>query len=156
MPTEQHHAHTTEDKWQSGQQSGLGVAHAKAFDDSWQEEGNSIARCVHTEINQSGEQDADIRKRLEQRKMFDLFLVSFLGFLHTLKPSNFIFLQPAGLARKAGKENNTPRPTRTDGSASMMNSHCQPSSPKPVTFSKSPEIGAPTMDEIGIASMKKL
>ena len=37
-----------------------------------------------------------------------------------------------------------------------MNSHCQPSRPQPVTFSNNPEIGAPTMDEIGIASMKKL
>ena len=46
-------------------------------------------------------------------------------------------------------------PTRTDGNASRMNSHCQPSSPQPVTLSNSPEIGDPMMDEIGIASMNR-
>ena len=41
-----------------------------------------------------------------------------------------------------------------EGSASRMNSHCQPSSPQPVMFSNAPEIGAPMMDEKGMASMK--
>jgi len=47
-------------------------------------------------------------------------------------------------------------PTRIDGSASRMNSHCQPSSPHPVTLSSIPEIGDPMIDEIGIASMNRL
>ena len=47
-------------------------------------------------------------------------------------------------------------PTKTDGNASRMNSHCQPSSPQPVTPSSIPEIGDPMMDEIGIASMNRL
>ncbi len=47
-------------------------------------------------------------------------------------------------------------PTRTDGSASRMNSHCQPSSPQPVRPSSIPEIGDPMMDDIGIASMNRL
>ena len=47
-------------------------------------------------------------------------------------------------------------PTRTDGNASRMNSHCQPSSPQPVTPSSSPEIGDPMIDEIGMANMNRL
>jgi hypothetical protein len=66
-------------KRQGGQQSGLGVTHAKAFDDGRQEEGNAVACRVQTKINQSAEQNPDIRKRLKQRKMLDLFLVSFFG-----------------------------------------------------------------------------
>ena len=34
-----------------------------------------------------------------------------------------------------------------------MNSHCQPCSPPPERFSSAPEIGAPTIEEKGIASM---
>src|SRR4051794_38143074 len=57
MPAEQNHANTAENKRQRGQQSGLSVAYAKAFDDSRQEEGNAVARCIQTKINQSAEQD---------------------------------------------------------------------------------------------------
>src|SRR5258705_10563088 len=103
--TEQHHADAAEDKRQSGQQSGLGIANAKVLDDGWQEEGNSVARRVQAEIYQSAQQNAGIREGLKQGKMFDLLLVPFLGCLHVLQPSNFVLLQPAGLARKIGQIN---------------------------------------------------
>jgi hypothetical protein len=47
----------------------------------------------------------------------------------------------------------TPRAIRIDGTASRMKSHCQPSSPAPERFNSAPEIGAPTIDENGMASM---
>ena len=41
------------------------------------------------------------------------------------------------------------------GTASMMNSHCQPASPPaPCSVSSRPEIGAPITVESGIAAMK--
>src|SRR6202048_5001384 len=76
VPTEQHHAYRPEDKGQSGQQSGLGIAYAKVFDDCWQEKGNSVTRRIQTEIHKSAKQNAGIRECLKQRKMFDVFLVS--------------------------------------------------------------------------------
>ncbi len=43
----------------------------------------------------------------------------------------------------------------TAGTASMMNSHCQPAKPSnPSIPSSAPEIGAPITVEIGIATMK--
>src|SRR5882672_1303682 len=81
---EQHHADAAEYEGQGGQQSGLGIAHAKGRDDGGQEEGNSVACRVQAEIHQGAEQNADIRKCLEQRQMFDPFLVSSLVFLHAL------------------------------------------------------------------------
>ena len=55
VQTEQHHADAAEDKRQRGQQSGLGIAHAKVLDDGWQEEGNSVARRIEAEIDESAE-----------------------------------------------------------------------------------------------------
>src|SRR6185369_14708955 len=103
MSTEQYHADATENKGQRGQQSGLGIAHPEVLDDGRQEEGNSVARRIQTEVDQSAQQDADIGERLKQGKMLDFLLVALLGCLHILQPRNLIFLQPVRLARKIGE-----------------------------------------------------
>src|SRR6476660_1174447 len=103
MPAQQHHADSAKNKGQRRQQSGLSVTYTEVLDDRRQEEGNTVACRVQTEVHYSAEQYARIGESLKQGQMLDLFLVALFGCLHVLQPRNLIPLQPVRLVWKVGE-----------------------------------------------------